>query len=69
MSKNTCTPKIHYGKKRWGDNNKFKFKIIKCAMHCFPHFTKRQYTFEKNTLKNVFFEKEVGTDGEVRFVQ
>ena len=37
-------------------------------MQCFPHFTKRQYTFEKNTLKYVFFEKEVGTDGEVRFV-
>ena len=68
MSRNTssCTPKIHYEKKRWGDNNKFKFKIIKHAMHCFLHCSKAQYTIEKSTLENVFFETELRTDREVR---
>ena len=70
MSKNTSsyTPNIHYDKKRWGNKNKFKVKIINRATHCFFDFSKVQYTPEKKNLKNVSLETELRTDGKVRFV-
>ena len=60
MSKNTssCTPKIHYEKKRWGETISLNSSFLRCS--------KAQYTLEKNTLENVFFETELRTDTEVR---